>query len=125
MSAIRIIDRVTQTVGGPDVPDEMPPTTVSLTCLIALKSGEARGRHSLKVRPEQPGGIQLPAIDLPVYFEGEERGHNVLLDLSIQAHLEGLYWIDVILNEVTLLTRIPLRVVYQPQRFGPPPPETS
>lgn len=120
LSAIRMVDRIVQTAVGPAGPEEMPPVPVNLTALIAFKSGGARGRHSLRLRPEAPSGLRLPEVSLPVLFEGEDRGHNVLLNLALQADQEGLYWFDVLLDE-QMVTRIPLRVVYQRLSLGTSP----
>jgi len=97
---------------------------VAVNALVSLKSGTAKGRFKVKIRPEAPSGELLPAIEVPVLFEGEERGVNLILQIAIQAEHEGLYWFDVFLEEGRL-TRIPLRVVYQPQRVGGPTSEPT
>jgi len=117
LSLIRIIDRVTVGATGPDVPEDMPATPIAFTVVIALKSGTARGRHKLSLRPEDPSGLQLSALEMPVHFEGEDRGANLIVNFGLMAEREGLYWIDAFFGN-DLLTRIPLRIVYQPQRTG-------
>jgi hypothetical protein len=124
ISIIRVVDRITHSAIGPEVADEMPPFTINLNALVSLKSGTAKGRFKVKIRPEAPSGELLPAIEVPVLFEGEERGVNLILQIAIQAEHEGLYWFDVFLEEGRL-TRIPLRVVYQPQRVGGPTSEPT
>ena len=47
-----------------------------------------------------------------VVFEGEDRGTNLILTLNIVVDQEGVYWFDVLLED-ELLTRIPLRILYQ------------
>jgi hypothetical protein len=120
LSLIRLIDRVTHVATGPDVPDEMPPVTINTTLVVVLKADRARGRHTLRIRPEDPAGMRLPALEVQVLLEGEERGVQLVQPLAFEARREGLYWFDVLLDD-TLLTRMPLRVVYQPQRTGAPP----
>lgn len=115
LSAIRIIDRVTQTAHGPAAPTEMPPLQVQLSALIALRSGQARGRRTIVLRPENPAGQRAESAELPVQFEGEERSAIYTSQVGFIAEMEGLYWFDVLLDE-ELLTRIPLRVVYEPMR---------
>ena len=117
-SFIRVIDRITVGAVGTDPPSEMPPQQLPCTLCVTLKSGEARGRHSLKIRPEMPSGEQLPAIDIALNFEGDEGGNNVNLDLSgFTFAAEGLWWFDVLFGDnETLLTRVPFRLQYQPQR---------
>ncbi|MEX1253551.1 MAG: hypothetical protein WEE64_04345 [Dehalococcoidia bacterium] len=122
LSAIRIVDRIIQTAVGTEAPDEMPPVPVNLTALISFKSGAARGRHTIKLRPETPAGFSLPETALQIHFEGEDRGANLVLQLGLQANQEGLYWFDVLLDD-QLVTRMPLRIMYQRlQTAGAQPP---
>lgn len=123
LSLIRIVDRIDHTHMGSEVPDQMPPVPINLKVVIALKPGDARGRHALKLRPEAPSGQQHVAIEVPVLFESEDRGVNLTANLGMQLDQEGLWWFDVLLNEDQLLTRIPLRLAYNPQRtsFGSGP----
>lgn len=115
LTLVRLIDRVIVGATGPDVPEDMPPAPLNFTVVIALKSGAARGRHKIRLRPEDPSGHQLSTLELPVHFEGEDRGANLIVQFGLTAEKEGLYWIDVLFGD-DLMTRIPLRVVYQPQR---------
>jgi len=117
-SFIRVVDRIMVGAVGTDPPAEMPPQTLDLTLAISLKGGDARGRHAIKIRPEMPSGEQMPALEIHLQIEGEERGNNVNINLNgIIFGSEGLWWFDVLFgdNEV-LLTRVPLRLSYQPQR---------
>lgn len=118
LSLIRIVDRLTHTQVGHDVPDQMPPLPVNLSLVVTLKSGDARGRHSLVIRPEAPSGERLPEMSAPVLLEGEDRGVNFVGQLGLQLDQEGLYWFDILLNGDQMLTRVPLRLVYQPQRLS-------
>jgi len=118
MSFIRVIDRVNITARGPNPPDEMPAGQMPLMAVVTLRSGSARGRHSLTVRPEKPSGEMMPPAETPVLFEGEDRGVNVVLQITLQADEEGLYWFHVILDGNQFLTKIPLRIVYHPIRMA-------
>lgn len=120
LSLIRVVDRITHSPQGPDVPRDMPPVPINLWIAVTLKSGAARGRHTLRIVAEAPSGQQLPQVlEFPVLFEGEDRGINVLVQYGFQAEMEGLYWFDVRLDDnPEPLTRMPLRVVYQPIRVG-------
>lgn len=132
LTIINIIDQVTNAATGPDVPDDMPPFVVQIKTVVALKAGQARGRFAIKLQPEDPSGIILPAVEIPVQFAGQaDAGNNIILDLALQVEHEGLYWVDVFLGaaagEERLLSRMPLRVIYQPQKTlpqGPPPGST-
>ena len=126
LSVVRIIDRYVVSATGPDAPDEMPPLPVQFTLLIVLRSGGARGRYTVHLTMEAPSGERLPTeLQLPLMLEGEDRSVNMLIPVAINIEHEGLYWFDVYLADPhapdhaeELLTRVPLRVVYQPARFG-------
>lgn len=118
LSLIRIVDRVTQTVVDPNAPEEMPPVVLNFKAVISFKSGEARGSYSVKLRPQDPSGQQLPSLDTPIHFEGEgDRGQNLIIDFRFRAEMAGLYWVDVLFED-DLITRMPMRVIYQPQRVS-------
>ena len=123
LSLIRLIDRLP--VAG--TTDEMQPQPLNqLVLVIVLKSGAMKGKYNIKVVPETPSGKRLPGPQLGVLFEGDERGVAAILPLGIVAEEEGLYWFDVMLEQ-DLLTRIPLRVMYQKMQPGIPfqPPQVG
>ena len=100
----------------------MPPFVLgNLTMVIQLRSDQARGRYTLKVRPEDPSGIQLPVVEVPAHLEGGIRPLTVQAPLQLAINLEKLYWFDVLFHPggdepVRLVSRIPLEIVYAPQR---------
>jgi len=112
LSIIRMVDRIAVTVNALGSSETMPPTVVNLNALISLKSGSAKGRGTVKWRVETPSGLRLPDQLLPVLFEGDDRGVNLIIVLNMVIDQEGVYWFDVLLDE-QLLTRIPLRILYQ------------
>jgi uncharacterized protein DUF6941 len=115
ISVIRIVDQVTQTVVGVDVPSEMPPLTTSIKGVVLLKDGQARGRHWITIRMEEPSGLQRELTKRAVHFQGPPNHGNLLkIDLNLGLSSEGLYWFDILLEGGQLLTRIPLEVVYTP-----------
>lgn len=122
ISLIRIVDTITQAATGPDPPAQMPPFIINSTLVVSLKPDEARGRYSVKIRPEAPDGRQLPAPEQAIQLEGGIRGINLIIGMQLAVELEGVYWFDVLFvaapGDERLLTRVPLRVVYQPQRTG-------
>jgi hypothetical protein len=124
LTLVRVIDKITGTVIVPQGhdPDQMPPFMVSLTLIIMLRAGEARGNYVVKVRPEAPTGAQLAATELPVSFTGSDdaQGVNLLVNLNFGAQYEGLHWFDVLLDDL-LLTRVPLHIEYQPGQEPTPP----
>ena len=112
VSIIRIVDRITLTVPASISPETLPPVPLNLSVFMSFKSGNAKGRRTVKWRTETPSGIKLPEQIFPALFEGEDRGVNLILALNLIVDQEGVYWFDVLLED-ELLTRIPLRVLYQ------------
>lgn len=114
LSVIRAIDRImvsAQAVGAP-APAELPEGGVlAATLVVALKAGDAQGRHPVTIRAQQPSGAYLPDQQFDAMFERDERGVNLILNLGLPA-IEGLYWFEVLVNDAQL-TRVPLRVMYQ------------
>lgn len=114
-SLIRVIDRITVHADGLDAPAQMPTTTVRAVLVLNLKAGAARGRHSLRIELEEPSGQSRGFAELPALFEGDERGVEIITHFSLDVTVEGLYWFDVRLGDRPL-TRVPLRIAYQPVR---------
>ncbi|HZV52104.1 MAG TPA: hypothetical protein VFD49_20360 [Candidatus Dormibacteraeota bacterium] len=123
LSAIRIVDRILvqgQAPPGAEAPP-MPSVGIRLIALIALKNGPARGSRRLELIPKAPSGLKLPSVSVPVLLEGDDdRGVNLRLQMNLQAREEGIYWFDVRLDG-ELLTRMPLRIVYQIVTTTAPP----
>ena len=111
LSLIRIIDTIFRNASGLTTPEEMQPFQQTLTLVLALKSGAARGRNDLTIIPELPNGSTKDPLLFTIHFEGEERGSNIILQINYLFEYEGLYWFQVKLGE-QLLTAIPLRVRY-------------
>jgi hypothetical protein len=112
VSIIRMIDRITLTAPASQSPETLPPLPLNLTLFLSFKSGSARGRNTIKLRIETPSGLKLPEQLIPILFEGEDRGANLILALNMVVDQEGVYWFDILLEE-EFITRIPLRVLYQ------------
>jgi len=114
LSVIRITDRV----AAAGLTPEMTPTPIQITLAVVLKSGFTRAQMKLRVRATTPSGQAMPPLEAPVLFEGDERGIQLLVPMAFIAQEQGLYWFDVVVEE-SVLTRIPLRVMYQ-QVAAPP-----
>lgn len=114
-SVIRIVDRITRTVGGANPPEDMPPFNYDVSMLIKLKSGWARGAYPLRVNLVKPSGESPTPLQRTVYFEGEEdRGVDIVANMRIKLDMTGIYWFHVYVGDVRM-TQIPMRVVYIPQ----------
>ncbi len=109
MSLIRMIDRFN--VMGET--EEMAPVVLTFMVYISFKSGFMRGKQKIALRPKSPTGKDLPAMEFPVLFEGDDdRGPALGFQVNWAVEEEGLFWWDLYLNE-ELVTRMPLRVTYQ------------
>ncbi len=122
LSVIRIQDRIA--VMG--LTDEMQPQPLAnYQLVLCLKSGEMRGKGTLRLTPLSPSGKVLPHAETTVLFEGDERGNALIAPLAVVAEEEGLYWLEITLDG-QLLTRVPFRVMYQKVQLPPgmpfPPP---
>ncbi len=80
--------------------------------VLALKPDKARGRHEIRVIPEQPSGETQKPMELSMNMEGEDRGQNIVFDVAFTFTMEGLYWFNVYFDG-SLLTKMPFRVKYQ------------
>jgi len=110
LSVIRAIDRAIVTLPA-GAPAELPEGVVVTKLVLSLKSGDAQGRHPVTLRAQQPSGVYMPDQTRDVTFERDERGVNIVSDVALPA-IEGLYWFEVLVND-EMLTRIPLRIMYQ------------
>jgi hypothetical protein len=105
-SVIRIVDTYTLHVPeGKTVEDSV----VLLTALVALKSGEVTGEHTIGLRLVPPDGRKTQDREWPVVFNGGAHGANVKIQFAIPGPSEGLYWFDVLWGS-EILTRIPFRL---------------
>ena len=118
LSLIRVIDTITHTASGPQPPAEMPPVPWRMKLVLALKPGRARGRHEVRIVPEQPSSEPKEPIALSVHLDGEDRGANLIMDMVFTFTMEGLYWFNVYLND-ELFTKMPFRVKYMRVMAGP------
>ena len=116
LSLIRIIDQITHTVSGVDVPDDMPPVNHSMTLVLMLKSESALGRFNIAVKIEQPSGIKIDGPAFSVHLDGGNKGQNMIPRINITFTQEGIYWFRIYIDEggqLTHLTSLPFLVKYQ------------
>jgi hypothetical protein len=115
-SAIRIVDRIVRTATGPTPPQEMEPFDHELTLFVSFKSGWARGPFELRITGVKPSGDSTPLHQGMLHFEGEEdRGVELAARMMMRINQTGIHWFEVDLDG-TRVSRIPLRVIYNPVR---------
>lgn len=112
LSIIRIVDRTIRLLQGPVVPEQMEPFVQRLFLVLMFTSGEEHGTRELTLVMEKPNGMRAPMANSSVLFEGQDRGANIVVQADLQADMEGLYWIEVLMQG-EFVTRVPWRVVYQ------------
>jgi hypothetical protein len=119
LSIIRILDQIVIQVpkfpAGVNLPKgfSLPIAAAQITMVIVLKSGVYKGKAIIKVRPISPNGKELPAAQFPTLLEGEERGLQIVMPMTIVFEEEGVYWFEVGLdNPPRLLTKVPLRIMH-------------
>jgi hypothetical protein len=110
-SLIRIVDRFYVDV------DEIPTAIrdrvgLSAWLHVNFKSGDARGKKTLKVKPVSPSGEVPLEIVTPIVFEGGPHGQSIHAELTMAVKEEGVYWLEVYLDD-TLYTKTPLHVVFR------------
>jgi hypothetical protein len=88
-----------------------PHAVLDFVVLVHVRAGDERGPHRLAIRGLYPSGAAGPELARPVEFTGDRPGADLLIQLSLEIHEEGLYHFDVEYDG-RRLTRIPLRVVY-------------
>lgn len=112
LSLIRMVDRINVTASGPTVPESMPPQTLKWFLVISMRTGAARGTHTIKIEPELPSGIRQSPLLLSVHFEGgENQGQNVVTKINMPLQEPGLYWFRIYLDD-QFLTQVPVEVVF-------------
>lgn len=121
LSVINIIDRWTITAQGTDVPEVMPTQQLRFSLVLMFVSGSYVGKAAVAVAVQSPDGLRKPVHSAEQFFEGAERGANVIIQLQFDVQHEGLYWFEVYTNNKPL-TRVPLRVMYHRVTRALPPP---
>ncbi len=118
LSLIRVIDRLTVTAAGPQLPSsDMPAVKHPLKLVLMLVSGRARGTHDLALKIERPDSTVDDLWGGTAFLEGEDRGANTVIDTNVEFTQEGLYWFDLYFDG-TRVTRMPFRVIYQRAATG-------
>jgi len=113
LSLINIIDQINIAAPqGAPAPEQMPQVAVQIVAVVSLKAGILKGTQNVKLSLVRPDGQIGPSMTTPALFQGDERGTNIITNLGLQFEQDGLYWLDVFVQD-SLVTRIPLRVVYQ------------
>ena len=117
-SLVRIVDRFVITAEGVKVPVEMPPGHINLTAIMMWCGG--LGSHEAKIRIIMPGGGEWESQTFPFFLDSLERGHNIIINFTLEVKQSGLCWIEFLLNG-TVKSRMPWRIIYQRIEHPPAP----
>lgn len=114
-SLIRIVDR--WVVAG--TTEQMATTLIQTNLVITMKSGTYRGAAKVQIIPTNPSGQEMPSLNLPVNFEGDDdRGVAIALPIAFPVQEPGVYWFDVQVGGQSF-SKVPLRVLYQQTAMQP------
>ena len=113
LSLIRLADQVQIEMVG--VPAGFKPG-LALNGLIALKSGNAKGKFTITIDAINPKNETKRIGGWDVELQGNDHGANLILNLNLGIEHAGLYWFDVRVDG-TRVSMIPLTIVIvQPQQ---------
>ncbi|MCL4541597.1 MAG: hypothetical protein M1396_04580 [Chloroflexi bacterium] len=114
-SVVRICHRLNIPVQPTATPGQVVAPPIDLSLFLDLQAGSARGRTPIIIQEILPSGLRGQENRIDVLFEAEDRGANIVIPhFVILRPMEGLYWFEV-RTDIRLLTRVPLRVVFQMQ----------
>ena len=111
LSLIRLVDRFMVSAQGPATPEKMPPTPLNWFLVISMKSGQARGSVPVTIQPELPSGLRMEKVTFTPYFEGGNRGCNIISRMGLTLQEAGIYWFRIYIGDM-LATQVPLEVIY-------------
>lgn len=87
----------------------------------AERRSDGIGKAAIAVAVQGPDGLRKPVHGSEQYFEGAERGANLIIQMNFTFKIEGLYWFEIYVNDQPM-TRVPLRVMYSRVTRTLPPP---
>jgi hypothetical protein len=90
----------------------MPSADHALNLVLMWVAGRARGTSTISLTVERPDTRTNNLWTNTVFFEGEDRGANIIAQLTYRFELEGLYWFHVQLDDERV-TSLPFRLIYQ------------
>ena len=118
LSFINIVDQINFTPMQSAEAEQPLAVPIQLVAAVGFKGGVLKGPAEIKLQIVKPNGEQGANITVSALFQGEERGTNLVTNISMILNEEGLYWIEVYV-QTQFMTRIPLRLAIQRVVFGP------
>lgn len=122
-SFIRVVDRfaVAKLPAGAQLPPGMTLPTIQAQLVVMLKAGDlTAGQYKINVTLVKPDKTEFPQ-EVEVFLNGsEDNGISLTVPLVLPNPDEGLHWFDISF-EGHLLTRVPMRVLFQRIQMVQPP----
>ena len=116
VDVVGVVDGVS--VSSPDAAGPEGPAMIRLLGIVSIRAGGVRGRHTLSLRAQFPGGDEGPALNRVVELSDLAPGATLSFPLELEARDAGVYWFDVFFDEAPL-TRIPLIVEHSDDHHSP------
>lgn len=109
LTFVRVVDRF-----FPPRPTPQMPASIQTVLVVSLKAGDmGSGKAKVTIRPRRPDEGLMGELHNEVFFEGgKDHGVNIVTPMFLVVDEEGLYWIDVLFED-KLITRVPMRVLFQ------------
>src|SRR5579884_3317923 len=122
MTAVRFLDKI-KIILDPSAPANVPSEEhripVSLFGLVAFKTGDSPGKHTIRIDLVSPSGKVGRGVFEQVFMFPQEpvSGVNVRLVTTISIKNGGLFWMQVYLDDI-LVTQVPVEILVE--RAGRP-----
>jgi hypothetical protein len=114
-SLIRIVDKYTLT--RPPDWDGKTHLEIRLTTFIAFKSGDVKGKRTVRLYHSTPRGKKKKLFESEIEFLGGHYSTNIAIHITFGFKTEGTHWIDVYVQN-WLATRMPVTVEFVPAPEG-------
>ena len=117
LSLIRLIDRLSITAEGTDVPKELPPGQFPVTAIMSWIHG--LGNYEARIHVDFPDADSLDSPTIPFYLDSLDKIQNVIIRLVLPIKRQGIYWFNFMLGD-DVKSKLPLRVIYQRKQLPHP-----
>lgn len=117
LSLIRVVDRITHRLRSDSPPETFPEFQHQIWYVLAIKTGPAEGKHSVRIQFERPNQEPQVLIDEPEVLLASGEGATFAVQMALSFSSEGQHWMSIDVDG-SELTRTPLSVVYDGAALG-------
>jgi hypothetical protein len=111
LSVIRMVDRF-NVPKPPAEWDGKNPLHLPLKGVVGFRSGDVKGKRTIRIFGTSPRGKRTKLYELEVEFLGKDIGVQIKVNILFGFVTEGTHWLDVYV-EKWLATRIPVTIVFE------------